>query len=128
MLEFTSLFLFVARLWKFIKKKKLVQDGSTYSSRCGKWEKQRWQLKGTTWMWNFLSQMATHHFHRLLWPLDLRYCVTKRVNNANALMHYSFTYVLTIYMHLVFTYGSFTLDVTSMLNENLGGILGGTHY
>jgi hypothetical protein len=24
------------------------------------------------------------------------------------------------------TYGAFTLDVKSMLNENLGGILGGT--
>jgi hypothetical protein len=25
------------------------------------------------------------------------------------------------------SYGAFTLDVKSMLNENLGGILGGTH-
>ncbi len=50
------------------------------------------------------------------------------MNDGDALMHYSFTYVLTIYMHLVSTYGSFTLDVKSMLNENLGDILGGTHY
>jgi len=50
------------------------------------------------------------------------------MNDGNALMHYSFTYVLTIYMHLASTYGSFTLDVKSVLNESLGGILGGTHY
>ncbi len=29
-------------------------------------------------------------------------------------------------LHNVF-YGAFTLDVKSMFNENLGGILGGTH-
>jgi hypothetical protein len=72
--------------------------------------------------------MATHHFRKWVWPLDLRYCVTKWVNDGDALMHYSFTYVLTIYMHLVSTYGSFTLDVKLVLSENLGGILGGTHY
>jgi hypothetical protein len=27
-----------------------------------------------------------------------------------------------------FTYGALTFDVKSVLNENLGGILGGTHY
>jgi hypothetical protein len=27
-----------------------------------------------------------------------------------------------------YTYGAFTLDVKSELNENLGGILGGTQY
>jgi len=50
------------------------------------------------------------------------------MNDDDVLMHYSFTYVLTIYMHLVSTYGSFTLDIKSMLNENLGDILGGSNY
>ncbi len=40
------------------------------------------------------------------------------------------TYVIYTFLKLGYTYsinyGAFTLDVKSLLNENLGGILGGT--
>ncbi len=68
-----------------------------------------------------LPQISVTTRFKVLWYKMLQ-------NDGNVLMHYSFTYVLTIYMHLVSTYGSFTLDVKSMLIENLGGILGSTHY
>jgi hypothetical protein len=62
-------------------------------------------------------------------PISSRNCLwreTKRVEAIANLWKVQIFHLLGDFIWLE-PYGAFTLDVKSVLNENLGGILGGTH-
>jgi hypothetical protein len=75
------------------------------------------------WGGHLLDFYFYTHFHTIVEP---HACIYLPCSPLNALPT---TYIVTSYipyLPMKLTYGAFTLDVKSMLNEDLGGILGGT--
>ncbi len=62
-------------------------------------------------------------------PISSRNCLWRETKRVEAIANLLKVQIFHLLVDLIWhePYGAFTLDVKSVLNENLGGILGGTH-